>query len=301
MASKIKLKIEQDISEGYIPSVVGATTSFFGVSCCGFRVIDMDDMIGRKFGRLTVLGKSKSKKYCYRCLCECGNITNPRKNRLLSGETQSCGCIRILDLTGSHFGRLVVIDMAGKENNKHYSWNCRCICGNLTIVRGSHLIAGKIKSCGCYRDELRIKHNMCNTPTYNSWDCMIQRCLNPNNTNYDNYGGKGVSICERWFNFKHFLEDMGERPLGKSIDRINPQGNYELSNCRWATDFQQNQNQRVKTSNKTGVCGVSFDKRRNKYLAQIVTNGRHRFLGRFNGLSEAIEARHMAEQKYQEK
>ena len=89
------------------------------------------------------------------------------------------------------------------------------------------------------------KHGMANTSIYSIWHSMKQRCLNPNNTNYKNYGGRGIKVCNRWLEFKNFYKDMGDRPEGKELDRINNDGNYEPSNCRWITHIENNRNKRT--------------------------------------------------------
>ncbi len=153
------------------------------------------------------------------------------------------------NLVGQTFGRWTVVSRA--PNNKHNlsQWVCKCECDTLRLVTTSNLIFGSSTSCGCYRKELLTKHGHAKgclrTPTYDAWICMHQRCTNPKNPGYEFWGGRGISVCERWSSFENFLEDMGERPPGMSIDRFPDQnGNYEKSNCRWATSAQQNRNTR---------------------------------------------------------
>lgn len=155
--------------------------------------------------------------------------------------------------TGDRFQRLTILNEE-KQIGKNRYFKCRCDCGNITIKRLSNIKNDGIKSCGCILKEINIKHkhstNNKNTITYNSWRCMKQRCKNPNAIDYKDYGGRGITICERWLNsFQNFLEDMGERPEDKTLDRINNNGNYELSNCRWATHKQQRKNQRINVRN----------------------------------------------------
>lgn len=131
-------------------------------------------------------------------------------------------------------------------------FECECDCGNKTIVRLTNLRTSTTKSCGCWKlnttkiiGKENTKHGLTRTRTYNSWQSMKYRCLNPNSRGYEHYGGRGITICDRWLNsFQNFLEDMGERPLGTSIDRIDVNGNYEPSNCKWSTHKQQNNNRR---------------------------------------------------------
>lgn len=121
-------------------------------------------------------------------------------------------------------------------------WLAKCVCGKKKLVWISHLTSGKSISCSCIG---RSTHNMSKSKTYNSWDSAKQRCTNPNNGRYHDYGGRGIKMCDRWINsFENFLADMGEKPEGKSIDRINCDGDYEPLNCRWATNKEQSNNLR---------------------------------------------------------
>ena len=155
--------------------------------------------------------------------------------------------VHSLDLVGSRFGRLVVLE---KSQNKskwgEIFWLCKCDCGNTKTVRANQLTRGVTKSCGCLQREAVTHHGMTKTPTFKSWESMKQRCLNQNSPDYSNYGGRGIQVCERWVSsFDTFLADMGDRPAGTTLDRIDPNGNYEPSNCRWASGKTQNNNQRA--------------------------------------------------------
>lgn len=157
----------------------------------------------------------------------------------------------IIDLIGQRFERLVVLKFIGLEK-QGARWECKCNCGNIVKAIGKQLRAGAVKSCGCYKDEKLVersfKHGQANkTPEYRAWMHMKARCYNPNVYNYPNYGGRGIIVCERWLNsYENFILDMGFRPTIKhSIDRIDSNGNYEPSNCKWSTTHEQSRNLRT--------------------------------------------------------
>lgn len=175
---------------------------------------------------------------------------------------------KIIIKEGDRFDKLTII----KELNQHIypsgksrrRFLCKCDCGNETIVLINEL-NGNTKSCGCWRKEIGFllgtsekarnygknnkyfKHGLCKHKLYTTWKGLKQRCYNPNSQRYKDYGGRGIKVCDRWINsFQNFLDDMGERPKGKSIDRIDVNGNYEPSNCRWASPIEQSHNKRKK-------------------------------------------------------
>lgn len=166
-----------------------------------------------------------------------------------------------IDLTGKQFGRLTVLNRVENNKSRNSRWLCQCNCGNKRVVLGHNLRWGTSMSCGCLIREITIKRstkhghyiNKHRTPTYQSWCCMIQRCTNPNNKYYNDYGGRGITVCRKWMQFERFLEDMGERPtLNRSLDRIDNHGDYNLENCRWATRSQQQRNKRTN-------CLITYD------------------------------------------
>lgn len=157
-----------------------------------------------------------------------------------------------LHLKGLKFGKLTVVDKATSTIHGKVRWLCRCDCGKEAIVVGAQLKGGRTKSCGCISSENTTKRNQKHrhsirgsvSRTYKSWQSMRVRVMNENNPLYRYYGGRGVKIDKRWDDFEAFLEDMGDRPLGKSLDRINVNGHYEKSNCRWADKITQANNKR---------------------------------------------------------
>lgn len=158
------------------------------------------------------------------------------------------------DLIGQRFGKLIVTEYAFYKkvsNSRKHFWRVICDCGVEKIVRESHLLA-KTKatiSCGCYRDAaigIRCKtHGLTKTKTYKVWQAMVHRCTYSSNAHYKNYGGRGITVCDRWLtSIESFIEDMGEAPENLMLDRIDGEKGYYKENCRWATRTEQNRNKR---------------------------------------------------------
>ena len=203
---------------------------------------------------------------------------------------------------GDRFGRLTVTKKLGKDANNLYVYCCVCDCGEVVSIQGTYLSRGRKQSCGCLRAErlreVLTTHGMKDTPTYKTWEAMKSRCTNPNVPAYGRYGGAGVVICEDWLHsFENFYRDMGERPEGKTLNRIDGVPLYSKETCEWATVQKQARDQRVRCNTKTGVRGITLSKE-GYYLVRITTDEKRLYLGAYQDFFEACCVRKAAELRY---
>lgn len=263
----------------------------------------LKDLTGQTFQYLTVLERTdnmvfKDNKIKVRWLCECvcgKRVVKYSRALKVTDKPVSCGCMTPkqeskYDLEGLTVGFLTVIKKTTqKGSNRDFLWECLCECGNTLLLKSQMLRAGDKKSCGCKtKAETSGTHGMYGTPSHNSWRTMRERCLKPSHKSYEYY--KDVPIDPEWIeSFEAFYRDMGDRPEGKTLDRIDNSLGYCKENCRWATDSEQQQNKRPNYINKhKGLAGVGASG--DKFQARIRHEGVREYLGTFDTPEEANEA-----------
>lgn len=182
--------------------------------------------------------------------------------------------MRRIDLTGKSFGEWVVLSYSHTNARGVLHWVCRCSCGTVSEICGNNLKSGKTTNCGCTKAkrtaDRNTTHGMSKTRVYKIWAGMIQRCSNPNRRAYKYYGERGISVCDRWRDFKNFFDDMGDPPSEKhSLERVDNDGWYEPSNCKWATSEVQSRNNRNCKLKKDQVLSIKKELDSEKTIADI--------------------------------
>lgn len=193
------------------------------------------------------------------------------------------------------------------SDERHANRTCGfflCECGNVVVKPIDWVKIGNTKSCGCYKYDSshRTTHGMSKHPLYQTWTNMMARCFNNQHPLYPYYGGRGVTVCDEWANKNtgpvKFIRDMGERPQGFSLDRVDTNGNYTPENCKWSKGSDQCFNRRKQKNNTSGVPGIYWRREENKWRATIKKEGKVHSLGMYKQFSDAVAARRKAEIEY---
>lgn len=231
---------------------------------------------GLRFGSLMVLTRDGhiGKNRAWTCECDCGRTHRATTGSLESGVSTSCGCGtlgkwrargRQLPI-GAEFGDWRVLSGPIYGAHEGSKWTCECACGTVRDVHGRSLSRGRSQSCGC-KEGMRDRKGH---PLYRRWSSMIARCTNPRDASWTDYGGRGITVCDRWLSFAAFVADMGDCPSGMSLDRVDNNGNYESANCRWATPSEQGLNRRVSLASRPIAPVILSDRdAEDDYLAAI--------------------------------
>lgn len=164
------------------------------------------------------------------------------------------------DISGQRFFRLIAVDFSHRNKHGQAMWTCLCDCGQIKVIGANALRSGATKSCGCYNRERAAEtattHGMSKHSAFKTWEGMMRRCYNENDKDYPRYGGRGITVCGSWHDVAKFIEDMGEKPDGKTLDRRNNNLDYNKRNCRWGTPLTQGGNKA--NNNSATIDGVKY-------------------------------------------
>lgn len=223
------------------------------------------NILNSKFNRLTAIEKLDNNHY--KCECDCGNTKKIRKDHLINGTIKSCGCLRSENtrkrnleraqtIIGRSFGMLKPIEKIGTTGHREAIYKCLCDCGKTVEIKGGNLTSGNSTSCGCNKNKMisekNSTHGKSTARLYKIWEGMKRRCNSINSKDYKNYGGRGIKVCDDWeksfSEFERWAFDNGYDENAKygecTIDRVNVNGNYVPSNCRWVNLTVQARNRR---------------------------------------------------------
>lgn len=272
----------------------------------------MDKMINKKFNYLTVveyIGNINHRKF-YKCICDCGKETKASGTKLRNNKTKSCGCL-LRDIhessssnwVGKKFNRLTILKSYNKEKYKDREFLCVCDCGNKKITTIASLKKGSTKSCGCLRKEKMSKamttYGLSSNDLYREWQSIKTRCTNPNSKAYKRYGKRGIDISDEWKNnpekfISDIINNIGERPEGKTLDRIDNNKGYSITNVKWSTPLEQAHNREHKK-----YWGIELKNK--KYRVFLTRDGKKRRSYFFFGkIEDAVEIRDQWLKEYEE-
>lgn len=221
-------------------------------SSVGFKDAGVAQMAEHRFREAGVVGSNPTPSLGQ-------EMSHGYVNKCCLTEVYNLFVSKLINLAGERFGRLLILKRVGAASSGDVIWLCMCDCGNNTAATGFSIRSGDTRSCGCLRKETTIKRSTKHghskrgkqTKIYRSWYHMVQRCINSNDRAYPDYGGRGITVCQRWTKFSNFLEDVPGWKPGLTIERIKNNKGYYPNNCRWATKKEQSRNKR---NNRWATC-----------------------------------------------